>query len=90
MDIFIRNDRTYINTGNKEFDIGPKDISDLLNNKQITKKIDELTIRYVTMIGFEIDKMDLSENEKLLIEFIIMDRLNKAAVMALEKTINDI
>ena len=90
MDIFIRNDRTYINIGNKEFDLGPKDISDLLNSKQITRKIDELTTRYVTMITFEIDKMDLSENEKILVEFIIMDKLSKAAIMALEKTINDI
>lgn len=91
MNIFMKDKKIYIKNQNKILELASEETLSKLNSKKwFIKKINELTMKYATIVSTEIDKMDLEGNEKIIAEIIVMEKLNNATMHALGEICKDI
>lgn len=91
MEIAMEDGLIYIKVGEKRLELASKESYIKLNKDKIIRaKLDEISFKYSKMVSLEIAKMDLKENEKILAEIIVLEKLNKYTFGALKRMCEDI
>jgi hypothetical protein len=78
----------YIKEGGKVMELVSKErLKKLMENKDIMEKLNELSMNYVYMMTSEIGKMDLEDEDKLIAEIIVMEKINDATTKDLNEMV---
>lgn len=62
-----------------------EEYDDLKNNEQIMNNINDIAIKYLEVISSEIEKMKITEKQKLMAELLIVNRLSAGMEYSLNK-----
>lgn len=55
-----------------------EELNEIYENDLISKKIDEVTSKYLETVCFEIDKLNLSERQMIMVEILAVNKLQDA------------
>ena len=80
--------RVCVHLKNKGIDVvlmTEDEYNDLKDNEQIMNNINDIAIKYIEVICSEIEKMKITEKQKLMAELLIVNRLHNGMEYSLDK-----
>lgn len=84
MEVSMKDGKVILKKDGKTLELASRERLDMLLKKEgLNEMIDKLAMRYLDVVIYEIEKMDLKESDKILVEVIILERVNRAFISAL-------